>query len=374
MNVDPFELARAEVMVTGYSTMWYDAPYEWLAVEQEFDGPLRNPETGAESRTFRLGGKIDGIVRDLRTSRILNVERKTSSEDIAEGSIYWKRTRMNAQISTYLVGARVLGYEPDDTLYDVLGKPGIRPSAVPLVDNLGVKIVFGADGVRVRTKDGKKWRETSDTAQGYVLQIRPETVDEFRARLVETISTDPARYFVRGNVVRLEAEETEAAYDSWQQAANIREGRRANRYPRNPDACLRYGSPCSFFGVCTGESSLDDPMKFARVDNPHSELDGEVKHRLPLLTNSEMAAARACDRLHHFRYDLGYVSVDDTHAQRFGTLVHAGLEAWSLAMMQKAPELECLERALAAMNAQPKARPGLAKITAAPAAWEKVQL
>lgn len=363
MSTDPFELARAEVMLIGYSAHWYDAPLKWLAVEEEFDGALLNPETGAESRTFRLGGKIDGIVLDLRSNEISNVERKTSSEDVTQGSVFWKRTRMNAQISTYLVGSRILGYEPQRTLYDVLGKPGIRPSQVPLVDEGGVKIVIDASGTRVRTKDGKKWRETGDSSQGYTLQTRPETVDEYRARLVETISEDPSRYFVRGDVVRLEAEEKEAAYDSWQTAAKIRESRRAGRFPRNPDACLRYGSPCSFFGVCSGESMLDDPTKFARIENVHSELDGARQHRLPLLTNSEMAAARACDRLHHFRYDLGYVSADDSHNLRFGTLVHAGLEEWSRSMMVSATENECVERAIEAMRAPPRARPGLMKTT-----------
>lgn len=363
---DPFELARAEQLVIGYSARWYDEPLEYLVVEEEFDGPLVNPDTGAESRTFRLGGKIDAIVRDRRNDRVLIVEHKTSSEDLDAGSVFWRRTRMNQQISTYLVGARALGFEPWGILYDVLAKPLLRQSQVPLVDADGLKIVHDATGARVRTKDGKKWRETASSADGYILQTRPETLDEYRSRVTEAIAEDPMRYYVRGDVLRLEAEEREASFDAWQTAANVREGRNANRYPRNPDACVRYGSPCGFFAVCTGESSLEDPTRYQRVDNPHSELSSDRAHRLPLLTVSEMSAARACDRLHHLRYDLGYVSVVDSDAQRFGTLVHLGLEAWSRGMKDRLQESDCVALALEAMRAPPKARPGLAKTSGVP--------
>lgn len=370
MTTDPFELARAEEMLIGYSARWYEEPLEWLSVEAEFDAPLVNPDTGAASRTFMLGGKLDAIARDRRTDRVLVVERKTSSEDLSDGSLYWRRLLLNSQLSTYMVGARALGFEPGGTLYDVLGKPGIRPSAVPLVDDQGVKIVHDAAGQRVRTKDGKKWRETGSSADGYVLQTRPETVDEFRDRLREVIVEKVEELFRRGDVVRLLDEERDAAFDAWQTAANIREGRTAKRFPRNPDACLRYNSICTFFPVCSGEASLDDQTRYHRVENVHEELSGRAT-RLPLLTNSETSAHRACTRLHHYRYDLGVRALEDTANQRFGSLVHAGLEAWTLAVKEGAPEGECVGRAIETMRTPPK--PALAK-AAAPAARERVSL
>jgi len=351
VTTDPFDIARAEEMIRGYSARWYDEPLDYLAVEVEAEGPLVNPETGAASRTFALGGKLDGLVRDRRTDRVLVLERKTSGEDISDGSMYWRRLLLNAQISTYLTLARTLGHDPTGILYDVLGKPGIRPSSVPIVED-GAKVVLDANGARVRTKDGKKWRETTDASQGYVLQTRPETVDEFRERLRAVICEKPDELFRRGYPVRLEAEEREAAFDAWQTAAAIREGRNANRFPRNPDACIRYGSTCTFFGVCTGETSLEDPLRYRRVENVHEELAARAT-RLPLLTNSEIGTHRACARLHHYRYDLGYRALEDSDNQRFGSLVHAGLEAWTLAIAGGATELECVERAFAAMSAPP---------------------
>lgn len=86
---------------------------------------------------------------------------------------------------------------------------------------------------------------------------------------------DPAGYYQRAEVVRLDAELEEAAFDIWQLGAQIREARVANRYPRNPDACVRYGRICPFFDVCTGAASLDDASRFQRLANVHPELAPE---------------------------------------------------------------------------------------------------
>jgi PD-(D/E)XK nuclease superfamily len=356
---DPFELARAEEMMRGYSARWCDEPLTVLAVEAEFVADLLNPDTGSPSRTFQLGGKIDVIVAD-EAGRVLNVEHKTSSEDVSAGSAYWKRLRLNGQISTYMVGARSLGFEPVETLYDVLAKPGQRPASVPVIDEWGMKIVHDAQGLRVKTKDGKKWRETGDSKEGYVLQTRPETVDEYRLRVREAICKDPDKYFVRGTVVRLQDEEREASFDAWQTAANIREGRRLNRHPRNPDSCLRYGAPCSMFEVCTGETSLEDLTRYRRVENVHEELSAS-RRALPLLTNSEMSTYRACARLHHYRYDLGARSLVDADAARFGTLIHRGLEQWWTGKKMLEDEHECLARAFTAMREPPEEAPNSTK-------------
>ena len=348
---DPFELVRAEEMLRGYSARWFDEKLKVLAVEAEYDADLTNPESGAASRTFRLGGKIDAIVEDA-TGRVLNVEHKTSGEDVSAGSFYWRRLKINSQISGYLVGARALGFDPVETLYDVLGKPGQRPATTPLLDEWGMKIVLDGAGARVKTKDGKKHRETGDSALGYVLQTRPETVEEYRVRVREAICKEPDAYFVRGTVVRLQDEEKEASFDTWQTAASIREGRRLGRHPRNPDSCVRYGAPCSMFDVCTGEASVDDPTRYRRVVNMHEELSAS-KVGLPLLTNSEQGTYRACPRLHHYRYDLGIRAVVDSDNARFGSLCHVGLEQWWLGKKDGADEATCFGRAVAAMALPP---------------------
>lgn len=267
---DAYEAAKARVLLLGYVERWGAEHFgEVVSVEREFRAPLVNPETGAASRTFELGGKLDVLLRDRF------VEHKTTSEDIGPGSVYWRRLQLDSQVSTYYAGARALGHEVRGCIYDVIRKPGLRPSAVPLTDADGVKIVHDASGARVRTKDGKKWRESSDTAQGYVLQTRPETPDEYGDRLAADVAANPDRYYQRGEVVRLQAEELEAQADAWQVARAMREAELAGFAPRNVDACAR-GRICSYFEVCAGAASLDDAARFQRLEHVHAELSADA--------------------------------------------------------------------------------------------------
>ncbi len=240
-NTDPFDRAKAEEMIRGYDARWaLDADnYEVLAVEKEFRCELRNPTTGRTSRLFELGGKVDAIVRDRRDGRVLVVEHKTSSFDIGPGSEYWRRLRMDGQVSIYFQGAGSLGHDVSGCLYDVLGKPGQKP-----------------------LQPGK----TRKVA---------ETPGEYRVRIAEAIAEDPNRYYQRGEVVRLETETQDALFDIWQTAQQINEAKQADRAPRNPDACVRWGRTCEFFDVCTGVASLDDPLLFKKSERTHPELSAE---------------------------------------------------------------------------------------------------
>lgn len=273
LELDPYRHAKLAVMVQGYHERWVGdrRHYEVLAVEREFRAPLVNPATSARSRTFDLAGKIDVVAKDLRTQLIVLIEHKTTSEDIGPGSTYWRRLLLDSQISVYYDGARALGYPIDECLYDVLGKPQHRPLQVPLLDELGSKIVLDANGERVRTKAGK-WRETASTADGYVLQTRPETPEEYAGRMLESILAEPDKYYQRGVVVRLGDEMTEARFDTWQQSRLIAEADAIGRHPRNVDSCIRYGRQCDYFGVCTGTASTEDQSLFTKLENVHSEL------------------------------------------------------------------------------------------------------
>jgi hypothetical protein len=308
IQADPFDLARAEAMLRGYDARWSEERYEVLAVEAEFRAPLVNPETGAASRTWQRGGKIDAIARDS-AGRVLIVEHKTASEDISPGSAYWRKLRMDGQVSGYFLGADALGFPAEACLYDVLGKVALRPY------------------------------------QPSKRRTEPETPEEFRARCIEAICAEPDSYFRRGEVVRLQAEAEEALFDDWQTAQQMREAQRLGRFPRNPDACMKWGRACDFFDVCAGEGSIDDPSRFRRSEHVNPEL--EARGGLPVLSASRLRAARSCQRLHRFQYLDGIRPVTEADSLRFGSLIHRGLEAW-----WRAPQGERLEAALAALHPQ----------------------
>jgi hypothetical protein len=272
-KADPFDRARAEAMVMGYHARWESeaAYYEVLGVEERFETDLVNPDTGAPSRTWRLGGKLDVRVRDRRDGLVKFIEHKTSADDLSPGSVYWQCLRMDGQVSVYFDGCEALSEQADAAIYDVLGKPLQRPGQVPLLDEHGNKIVLDAKGERVKTQQGK-WRQTSDAVQGFVLQTRDETVDEYRARVVEAICTNGDKFYGREAVVRLEQELKDARFDIWSTAKELRENELAGRAQRNPDACRRNGKLCPYFDACTGAASLDDPSRFRKLDEVHPEL------------------------------------------------------------------------------------------------------
>ena len=103
-DCDPFLRVRAEATLTGYHIQWFSSArdYEVISVEAEFRAPLINPATGAASKTFDLGGKLDALVRERATGRVLIVEHKTSGEDITPGSLYRRRLRMDGRASRVL--------------------------------------------------------------------------------------------------------------------------------------------------------------------------------------------------------------------------------------------------------------------------------
>jgi hypothetical protein len=274
IDVDPVEASRARVMLTGYHLRWKDEAFEVLAVEAEFRGELLNPKTGKPSKTWELAGKIDVIVRDLETNLTLLIEHKTSSEDVSPGSDYVKRLKMDGQVSTYFEGGRLLGYEVSGCIYDILGKPKHDLKQVPALDEHGNKVVLDAQGERVRTAQGK-WRQSADAGQGYVLQTREETLEEFTARIGEAVATAPDAYFARPLVVRLEAELRDALTDTWQLAQGLQTDEVQGRYPRNPDSCVQFGRTCPYFAICCGEASADDQRLFTRQAQVHSELSIE---------------------------------------------------------------------------------------------------
>lgn len=265
---DAFTRARARVMIYGYHERWIDeTQWETVAVEREFQVPLVNPETGAESRTFILAGKMDLILRDRNTGEILVGEHKTSAEDVSPGSDYWARLRMDSQVSIYVAAAAVSD-DVSGCLYDVLGKPGQKPlQATPEAD-------------RKYTKPTK----AEPVPRLYANQRdADETVEEYESRMLDHVASHPERYYARALVVRLESELQAAASDTWHAARMIREAQLADRHPRNPDACHMRGSTCIFFGVCTGVETLED-ARFTRVENVHAELS---PRRLPLAPAAE---------------------------------------------------------------------------------------
>lgn len=241
-DVDPVARVKARVLVVAYHFRWCAEDFEVLGVELQFEGPLVNPATGRPSKTWRLAGKLDVLVR-TPAGEVLVVEHKTTTEDIEEGGTYWKRLRLDSQVSIYFEGGRLLGHQVAACLYDVLRVPRheLKEATPP--------------EARKYTKEGRLYATQ---------RLEAETLEAFEARVTEEVASRPADFLARGTVVRLEAERAEGLVDVWDLAQSLTEEARKGRHPRTPEACFTWGRPCEFWGVCTGEESLEDARLFTR--------------------------------------------------------------------------------------------------------------
>jgi hypothetical protein len=268
-----YEMVTVIELINAYA--WYyandDTIVEYVASETSFRLPLVNPATGWQSTSKQIAGKIDKIVK-LRDGRKAVMEHKTTSDDLGPDSDYWPRLRIDHQISRYIIAAREQGHDVQTVIYDVTRKPQIKPTAIALTDDEGIKIVLDASGQRARTKDGKKWRETADKDQGLVLQTRPMTPEEWGEKLRADIQDRPGRYFQRREIPRLESDLQEYRHDAWNTHQLILQCERTSYYPRNTAACIN-PYKCEFFEPCTGgHDSIDPPEGFKRAENLHPEL------------------------------------------------------------------------------------------------------
>jgi len=261
---NPFELVAIEELIRGYDVRWGDEPLEAIGVELEFRAPLRNPDTGAASRTFQLAGKIDVLLRSQQ--RTLIMDHKFSGEEIGPGSVFWARLRMGGQSSGYIRGAEALGHpDVDGFIYDVIRKPSLRPhKATPV-----------AERKYTQPKIDKKTGAVLEPPRLYAAQReQDETPAEYRERVREDIATSPDKYYQRATVVRLEEQLREHDRELWLLSQTLLATRRLGIAPRNTDACARYGSVCNYFSVCAGEDQLDS-HRFTRLEWKHPELTPE---------------------------------------------------------------------------------------------------
>lgn len=216
-------------LLAGHLWRYEQDNLSFVEVERSFDIPLVNPDTKALSRTFTLAGKIDGIVR-LPDGRLAVLEYKTSGEDIGVDSDYWLRLRCDPQISQYALAARALGYDVATVLYDVTRKPTIRLR-------------------------------------------KNETPEEYSARLLIDIGDRPDYYFARREVPRLEDELAEFQSELWQQANQLRESQRRNRWFRNVSK-MSCGY-CQFAPLCLNSVNVKPdvpPPGYECLASVHPEL------------------------------------------------------------------------------------------------------
>ncbi|GEM_PF-2197636 len=361
LEADPFVRAKALAVLIGYAKCYAGrfGAAQIEGVEEEFSFPLVNPETGGLSRSFDVAGKIDLLLGEAGLHKVL--EHKTTTDSLDASSDYWDRWIMDTQTSQYFISRKAKGIEPDTIVCDAIRRPMLQATWVPVLDENGLKIVLDNDSRRVRTKDGKRWKQ-SKTEPGEIIFQREMTPEEYFHKILADVESRPEYYFAQREVGRRDSEILEYMQDAWALSQEILYRRRYSLWPRNPQACSQLGG-CDYFALCCGRAEVDG-IQYRKPDATgvqtsgtgsgsaatagsengacpricavprHRELsqslqEATLREGKELLTASRMAGLRRCPRYHELKYEKGVEPVaKDDEARSFGTLIHLGLESF----------------------------------------------
>lgn len=312
-------IAKCRALIRGYHARWKDAGYIPETVEQTKLADLYNPDTQGKSRTFQVAGKLDVVARYM--SRRVLIDHKTTSQDISDPNApYWRQLVVEGQISHYMLLQWMHGGKCDDAMWDVLRKPQISPKKITKAE---IKAVVSlGDYFSLKVSEADK--------QTFVDGNERETVAMYEARLThDCVKERSDHYFARRSVPRIDAEILDYARDLWQHSQDILYTRQQERLPpRNSGACLLYGSPCKFLGICSGHDTADSD-RWQKKASVHPELP-DIENGKQLLTNSRIRTFQTCRRKHFYDYEMAIERQDEDEKEAlfFGTVWHAGQEAW----------------------------------------------
>jgi hypothetical protein len=243
-GLDPYETARAEVMLGAYDGRWQheQAHLTTTAVECVFSTTLGG-------RGWALGGKYDALAYSGDHREACVVEHKTTSEDIGPGSAYWRRLSIDPQLRNYCLAS---GYRL--VLWDVLRKPALRPERATPPERLR------------RRLDGQLYAGQRE---------QDEPMAEWRQRLVDWYVAEGDLALQRRWIHVLDHELADARAELEVVADEVLQVEPGSVQPRNTEACTRYGRPCDYQPVCYGEATLTDGA-YHQVPDAHEELtDGQ---------------------------------------------------------------------------------------------------
>jgi hypothetical protein len=241
----------ATAMIRGYEERYATEDFEIVEIEKEFVGEIRNPDTGRQSQTFRIAGKVDGIVRCHDGLYLL--EHKTASTVDAS---YLDKLWTDTQIALYCHYLRELGYPIVGVIYNVLLKSRLKQGKGETQEEYEVR---HAELV-AKNKSGKS------TAKRQM----PETDDEFQSRLTEWYSRPEAfhREFIYLSEDRLAMLQDEV----WEITQQYLDARRRGKWLLNTSNCFSYQRPCEYLAYCQSGFNPNVADNLYEIALPNEEL------------------------------------------------------------------------------------------------------
>ena len=253
-NVDDLQKSHwhlARAMFTGYARRYATEDFEIVEVEKEFVGEIRNPDTGRQSQTFRIAGKVDAIVRCHDGMYLL--EHKTAASIDAN---YLDKLWTDTQISLYTHYLREMGYPIVGVIYNVLLKSRLKQSRGETQAEYEVRHAELA----AKNKSGKS------TAKRQL----PESDADFQVRLAEWYARPEAfhREFIYLSEDRLAMLQDEV----WEITQQYLDARRRGKWLLNTSNCFSYQRPCEYLAYCQSGFNPNVADNLYQIALPHEEL------------------------------------------------------------------------------------------------------
>ena len=254
-----WHLARA--MLRAYAARYPMDGCTWrtIAIEHQFEGMIVNPATSATSRSFYLGGRVDGIVAaimpelsDVEANWIL--EHKTAAT-IDAG--YLDKLWTDFQTALYaLYIERTLGIHITGVIYNVLAKAKLQQSAGE------TEVEFAARYAELCAKN----RSGKSTATRKL----PESDETFAERLDEWYTAPTAfhreQLILSRDQLKLIEEELWELTQAWLDCA------RRDAWYLNTDHCFRIGRTCPYYPICSSNGNPNVIGNLFEEKDPHEEL------------------------------------------------------------------------------------------------------
>lgn len=252
----------ATAMLTGYAETYAKDNFEVIALEKNFSGPLVNPQTGANSKSFLLAGKVDGIVKQDGLYFLL--EHKTASQ--IDGS-YLEKLWTDFQIVLYSWYIELtMGIKISGIIYNVLVKARLQQSKGETESEYQERL---ADLIA-----------KSKTGRSSAKRKMPETDEEFYQRLCEKYR-EPGM-FHREILYISKDQFTELQSELWELSQSLLDARRRNVFYRNTAYCFQFNKPCAYFPLCrSGENPNLIENHYERVA-PNEELGSSENDSTPI--------------------------------------------------------------------------------------------
>jgi len=243
-------LLAKEIML-GYMERYHDDNWEIVAIEHEFAGKIVNPRTGAESKTFSIKGKADGIVKTPKG--LFLVEHKTTSRMMDDPvDKLWEDT----QVGIYVAYLRDLGYDIIGVIYNEL----LKCSLIQRKGETEEEFQIRHAELCAKNKNGvsSAKRQLPETDGEYADRVQQWYQSEDRYRRTELFLSKAQLDLVRNDI--------------WGMTQQFLDARRREDWFCNRESCNTFYGDCPYRRYC--QSNYDEDVRremFEIAVTPHTE-------------------------------------------------------------------------------------------------------